>query len=108
ELDVARGRLDLDRPKAAATLDVGRAGFRLDARALGALNRDEHLGVAEQPAPADVDHDLVTVAALVHLDPRALDRLLARVVVAQRLQLQRRLVCRGRLAADPRRAHAGV
>src|SRR4029078_10494869 len=85
--------LHLDRAEAAVALDVGRAGLRLDARALGAGDRDGPLGVAEAPpaAVADVDHDLVALASVSQLDPCVLHGRLAGVVVAQRLEHDRRL-----------------
>ena len=84
--------------------------LRLDARALGAGHGDEHLGVAEDPATAvaDVDHDLVAVAAVAQLDPRVLDGGLARVVVAERLEHDRRLLHLGGLDPDLARAEADV
>ena len=76
----------------------------------GQVTAIEHLGVAEDPAAAvaDVDHDLVAVAAVAQLDPRVLDRGRARVVVAERLEHDRRLLHLGGLEPDLARAEADV
>ena len=88
-------------------VDVGRRGRAVEVGAFGAADADADLrGAAERDpgradaealaAGADLDHDLVAV----QLDRCPLDRLAGGVVVAERLELDRRAVGLARIDRD--------
>ena len=87
--------------------DVGGRGRAVEVGALGAADADADLGSAAERDPgradaealaadADLDQDLVAV----HLDRRPLDRLAGGVVVAERLELDRRAAGLARVDRD--------
>ena len=98
--DVAGGGLHLDPAEPARAGDVGGRCGAVEVGAFGAANADADLGRAAERDPgradaealaagADLDPDLVAV----HLDRGPLDCLTGGVVVAERLELDRRPVC---------------
>ena len=105
--DVAGGRLHLDVAEPAGGGDVGGRGRALEVGAFRAADADADLGRATERDPGradaealaadtDLDRDLVAV----HLDGRPLDRLAGRVVVAERLELDRGAAGLGRVDRD--------
>ena len=105
--DVAGGGLHLDLAEPALSGDVGGRRRAVEVGAFGTADADADLRRAAERDPggtdaeafaagADLDQDLVAV----QLDRRLLDRLAGGVVVAERLQLDGRLVGLGRFDRD--------
>ena len=105
--DVAGGRLHLDLAEPAGGGDVGGCGRAVEVGAFRAADADTDLRRAAERDPgrtdaeahaadADLDRDLVAV----QLDCRPLDRLAGGVVVAERLELDRRAAGLARIDRD--------